>query len=769
MKTHHLFFIICFFVFQTSFAQENGLIHTFKGFQTGIYAVAMSADGKYVTAGGGNEIKVWAMESKKEIISKKTYQNNVMALAVNDENNAIYSAGGYDANNNFKLWSIENGNVWADFKGQEAITAIRAIQNNMIVSGALDKTVKIWKSNGELTNNYLGHQEYIFDVDASVIGNYYKTWVVIGAGGNLKTKKGEIIVWDRFEEKILFKLTNHSHCINSVDISPNGENFVSAAEDGTLKIWDLNKGTEIKNLTEPYTQITKVRYSPDGKYIAVASKDQSIKLFEVSSGKKAFSYKGHFKEVTNIAFSADGKYLLSSSLDQTVKLWRATPYKRVIELFVQEKLNAWQQKGKFEKTVDYQNRISDDNKQKNIEKWMQEAMQNIAKEKIDWTAQKSDYDADNETFRLIFRDFEPVYLKVPLKEAELFDKYFKNLQYRNPIFTLTSQGDIALLHLEISNPANGKVYPYNSQTLLAFNTQDLNLSNETIELQANDFKNKNNTQNQTRKQGISDVDFGIPKTKMMNPNAIAVVIGNAQYLKTKSVDFAIQDARAIKSYLIDAMGYQPANIIYLENASLSELKMVFGDKGNPKGKLYNSLKPNQSDVFIFYSGHGAPGLNDKKAYFVPAECDPQYVELTGYPTDVFYDNLAQLPAKSVVVTLDACFSGENIYENISPIVIKSKGALGLKNGALIASSNGDQVSAWYNEKGHGLFTYFFLKAIHNQNADFNRDKKLTLQEIYFYINSETEGIPYQARRLHGIQQNPVLKGQDLDKVLVAYE
>ncbi|MEO1655180.1 MAG: hypothetical protein AAFU64_16660, partial [Bacteroidota bacterium] len=128
-----------------------------------------------------------------------------------------------------------------------------------------------------------------------------------------------------------------------------------------------------------------------------------------------------------------------------------------------------------------------------------------------------------------------------------------------------------------------------------------------------------------------------------------------------------------------------------------------------------------------------------------------------------------LPARSIVVALDACFSGENIYENISPIVIKSKGALGLKDGALLASSAADQVSTWYNEKGHGMFTYFFLKAIHNKNADRDRDNQLTLEEIHAFIADQSEGVPYYARRLHGINQTPVLKGQNMKRVLVEYK
>ncbi len=92
----------------------------------------------------------------------------------------------------------------------------------------------------------------------------------------------------------------------------------------------------------------------------------------------------------------------------------------------------------------------------------------------------------------------------------------------------------------------------------------------------------------------------------------------------------------------------------------------------------------------------------------------------------------------------------------------------LSNGVVLSSSSGNQVSCWYNEKKHGLFTYFFLKAIHNKNADFNKDDQLTFAEIYRYISDETEGVPYYARRINGVEQNPMIQGANRNRVFVRY-
>lgn len=267
----------------------------------------------------------------------------------------------------------------------------------------------------------------------------------------------------------------------------------------------------------------------------------------------------------------------------------------------------------------------------------------------------------------------------------------------------------------------------------------------------------------------SDVDRNLPTTHVQNPNAIAVVIGNTHYKKAKNVDYAIHDAQSIKAYLEQVMGFKPGNIFYLEDATKGEFELYFGIKGNPRGKLYNAIKPGKSDVFVFYSGHGAPSIKNKHPYFVPVECDPQYVELGGYSAHVFYENLAKIKARSIAVVLDACFSGSTIFENISLIDIKPKGIGDLKNGVVLSSSSGSEVSCWYNEKQHGLFTYFFLKAIHSQNGDANKDGQLTYKEIYRFIAHNSEGIPYFARRIHGVEQHPTIKGKNTTQVLIKYD
>jgi len=260
----------------------------------------------------------------------------------------------------------------------------------------------------------------------------------------------------------------------------------------------------------------------------------------------------------------------------------------------------------------------------------------------------------------------------------------------------------------------------------------------------------------------ADVDLNIPITGMKNENGIAVVIGGADYKpEIPKVDYALRDAKIIKEYLMNMFGYKEENIIFLRNPTKADLEMVFGIKGKPKGQLYNYVKKDESEVFVYYTGHGAPDLKEKNAYFVSCDADPSYIELQGYPLDLFFENLSQIPAKRMTVVIDACFSGAYdkglIIHRASPVVgVKIEKVEGIKDkGIIMTSAESNEVASWYPEKKHSLFTYFFLKGLRGE-ADKNGNKEITVGELESYVK---ENVGYWARRLHNREQNPRFEGE----------
>ncbi len=254
-----------------------------------------------------------------------------------------------------------------------------------------------------------------------------------------------------------------------------------------------------------------------------------------------------------------------------------------------------------------------------------------------------------------------------------------------------------------------------------------------------------------------------------NPDAIAVIIGNKKYGdRLPPVDFAHNDAEAMKHFVVDILGISKTNVIDLRDVKLADMEAVFGNARTYKGRLWRWVRPRESDVFVFYSGHGVPGLQDGREYLLPVDGDPDAVEIRGYPAELLYRNLAKLEARSVTVFLDACFSGESpggtLVRNASGIRVVATEVPKVPF-TVVSAARKDQVASWDKEAQLGLFTKHLLEALYG-GADGKRygnaDGRITLSEIKVYLDRE---MTYAARRHYGRDQQAMVIG-DPEEVIV---
>jgi uncharacterized caspase-like protein len=259
---------------------------------------------------------------------------------------------------------------------------------------------------------------------------------------------------------------------------------------------------------------------------------------------------------------------------------------------------------------------------------------------------------------------------------------------------------------------------------------------------------------------------------VVNDDAVAVVIGNSNYSgdRIPNVDYAHRDAAAFRRYLIDVQGYREGNIIDLRDATQAQMEAALGNDRTHEGTLWQYVRTEGSDVTVYYSGHGVPGLKSKRGYLLPVDADPNKPEINGYPVDTLYANLAKLSARSVTVYLDACFSGDSprgmLINATSGITVVPR--LPKKNNKLtiLTAASGDQVASWDTENRHGLFTEHLLAALYGA-ADAQRygvaDGKVTLGEVKKYL---ARNMSYAAKRTYGRIQHATING-DAGVVLAA--
>jgi WD40 repeat protein len=72
-------------------------------------------------------------------------------------------------------------------------------------------------------------------------------------------------VWDAQTGKLVRILSGHTGFVNSVTFSPDGMHILSASDDETFKIWDANTGSLVRTFASNLDKVTTAAFSPDGK------------------------------------------------------------------------------------------------------------------------------------------------------------------------------------------------------------------------------------------------------------------------------------------------------------------------------------------------------------------------------------------------------------------------------------------------------------------------------------------------------------------------
>ncbi len=249
----------------------------------------------------------------------------------------------------------------------------------------------------------------------------------------------------------------------------------------------------------------------------------------------------------------------------------------------------------------------------------------------------------------------------------------------------------------------------------------------------------------------SDVDK--PKHHLPeHPDDFAIVVGIEKYSNDlPDAQFAEHDAAAMKEHLL-ALGYPERNIKFLtgSRAVRSSLEAYLEDW------LPRNVK-DDSRVFFYFSGHGAPAAESGQAYLVPWDGNPNFLDKTGYPLRKLYGDLNALKAKRVIVALDSCFSGAGgrslLPEGSRPLVNNVE--MSLASGGkilLFAAASPKEITSTLTEQGHGIFTYYFLKGLDGAAKD--ASGIITPRGLFDYLKPKVQDAASRQNR----DQTPVLDG-----------
>lgn len=247
----------------------------------------------------------------------------------------------------------------------------------------------------------------------------------------------------------------------------------------------------------------------------------------------------------------------------------------------------------------------------------------------------------------------------------------------------------------------------------------------------------------------------------VNQDNWGLIIGIENYNRLPKVDYARKDALIVRDYFIRILGVPEENIITLIDMDATKASI----EGYLKKYIPNNVGK-KATLYVYFAGHGMPGVKKGEPYLVPYDADTRFIEQTGYKLISFYQDLYKLDLERVHVFLDSCFSGvasraaEMLIKGARPALIHVEQVRPPSSSiiSLNATSTG-QISNAFPEKRHGLFTYYLLRGMKGE-ADTDKDGWTSMKEVYGYVRSHVRRV---SRRMQSEQTPSIVPPSDLWK------
>ena len=394
--------------------------------QSGGAFVGLSADGKRIGTGGfGTPTLLWETETGKQLLTLKGRSNMAYAVAFSADGNQL-AAGGrtrWDlrTGRGLRLTKSPSDKLFAMPSPDGKRIAMFALNDNAIT--ILDTTTG--KPLPTLTRSATGGgvERVTFSPDGRLLAAMYMEAPTSQGGqtyGGLPSS--QVKIWDVASGREAQTLTLGSSP-NEVGFSADGKTLITVAGQGEVVMWDVASGNRLRNFAPPAAStsnplgnmgsmpnmgnlpnmgkqgsipnmpnmpnmpsmpnmadvnsiitnvlgtmtsgtmgknVTSIAFSPDGRVLAtggVESKSNfdmgtlmntanqkgskgkrptdpqdllkdikvesigQVLLWDTATGQQLGAIKGHGKGVTDVVFSRDGKLLASSGTDNTIKIW----------------------------------------------------------------------------------------------------------------------------------------------------------------------------------------------------------------------------------------------------------------------------------------------------------------------------------------------------------------------------------------------------------------------------------------------------------------
>ncbi|KAJ3340025.1 substrate-specific activator of APC-dependent proteolysis [Gonapodya sp. JEL0774] len=269
-------------------------------------AVGLSSCVYLWSAGSGKVTKLCDLADGGDTVTSVSWNGRGTTLAVGTNKGYV------------QLWDVQKEAVSRTMGGHKARVGTMAWNGERLSSGGRDRQILHRDPNmpADHFRTLSVHKQEVCGLKWNVDDQ------ILASGGN----DNKLIIWDKFDARPKFRLTDHSAAVKAIAWSPHQRGLLASGggtADRKIRFWNAATGSCLQTV-DTLSQVCNLAWSKTSvELVSTHGYSQNqVLIWDYPSMRPIGTLSGHTMRVLYLAMSPDGQNIVTGAGDETLRFWR---------------------------------------------------------------------------------------------------------------------------------------------------------------------------------------------------------------------------------------------------------------------------------------------------------------------------------------------------------------------------------------------------------------------------------------------------------------